>query len=494
MLSVGGLSKSFAGTRALRSVSLDVHPSEIHALIGENGAGKTTFLMIVSGVFPPDRGHVVVDGRKMRFTTPRDAQAAGIGTVFQELSLAPALTVAENIFAGRAPARWGLIDRRQMHRRARDLLRMLGSDIPPDAPLSHLGRGALQAVEIAKALSLDARVFLMDEPTASLSRDETEAVFRVLRRLTERGIGVVFVSHRLGEVFEVADRITVLRDGRLVGTFKRDEITTEQAVRSMVGRELSALYPERTPPSEKVRLELLGVRSGPVGPVNLHIRGGEIVGLAGLRGAGRSRLARAVVGAAPLGGGVVRIDGEPIRSRSPAEALRYGVAYVPADRARDGLFPRMTLAENLTAVALRSVAPGGVLRGRMVTALAERLRSELGVRAAALDQPVRELSGGNQQKVMLAKWLASRPRVLIVDEPTQGIDVGAKAEVHRLLRDLATEGLAVLLISSDLPEILGMSDRIAVMAGGRLRGVLEGSTATEEEVLSLAAETEEGAA
>ncbi len=489
-LAVEGLTKVFPGTRALDDLSMSVEPGEVHAVLGENGAGKTTLLMILSGVYAPDSGRVLVRGEEVSFARAQDAQAAGIGTVFQEFSLVGRLTVAENVFASHLPTRWlGVLDRRRMAREARELLRTLGSELRPDRSVASLDVGERQLVEIAKALSLRASVLLLDEPTSALSAEEAATLFEVLRRLREQGIAIVFVSHRLAEVFEIADRITVLRDGRLVDTRRRDEITPDDAVRLMVGRELSVLYPGRTEETGPARLEVRGLRSGPVGPVDLVVHAGEIVGVAGLRGSGRSRLVRAIVGAERRDAGEILVDGSAVRIDRPWQAVGRGIAFVPAGRMEEALFPRMSLARNLVSTCLGLVTRLGIVRAAAERRLAERLVRRLGVRARDVEQLVQTLSGGNQQKAVLAKWLALEPRVLVVDEPTQGIDVGAKAEIHAILRELAEGGLAVLMISSELPELLGMCDRVLVMANGRVRGALRAEEATEEQVLALAAGT-----
>ena len=489
-LAVERLTKAFPGTRALDDLSMTVARGEVHGVIGENGAGKTTLLMILSGVYAPDSGRVLVRGEDATFARPQDAQASGIGTVFQELSLVGRLTVAENVFASHAPTRVpGVLDRRRMKRETRELLRMLGSELRPDRPVASLDVGERQVVEIAKALSLHASVLLLDEPTSALSAEEAATLFAVVRRLREQGIAIVFVSHRLAEVFEIADRITVLRDGRLVGTYLRDEITPDEAVRLMVGRELSVLYPKRGEETGPPRLTVRGLRSGPVGPVDLVVHAGEIVGLAGLRGSGRSRLARAVVGAAPRDAGEISVDGRKARINGPWQAVEHGIAFVPADRKEEALFPRMSLARNLVSAGLDRVTRLGLVRSAEERRLAETLVRRLDVRARRVDQLVQTLSGGNQQKTVLARWLALDPRVLVVDEPTQGIDVGAKAQIHAFLRDLAQRGTAVLMVSSELPELLGMCDRILVMANGRVRGAFPGEGTTEEQVLALAAGT-----
>ena len=489
-LAVTGLSKSFTGTQALAGLSFDVGAGEVHAVVGENGAGKTTLLMLLSGVYGPDEGRISVRGERVSFSRPSDAIAAGIGTVFQELSLVDGMTVAENVFANRAPTRWlGVIDKRRMDREARALLGLLGSNLRPDRPVASLGVGDRQVVEIAKALSLDARALLLDEPTSALSAQETETLFGLIRRLTSQGMAVVFVSHRLAEVFEIGDRITVLRDGRKVATFARGEVDEDGVVRAMVGRVLSDLYPDRADSPGQPLIELHGVCSGEVGPIDLELRRGEILGVAGLRGSGRSRLGRVIAGAERLDGGQLWLDGKPVRLRSPSYAVRRGIALIPADRKGEGLFRRMSLKRNLVAGSLRLVSRRGLVRAGAERRLAEQLRRELDIRARSVDQTVERLSGGNQQKTVLARRIATRPRVLVVDEPTQGVDVGAKAEIHSLLRSLASDGMTVAVISSDLPEVLGLSDRVAVMAAGRLRAVLDASSASEEEVMRLAAGT-----
>ncbi len=487
-LAVDRLTKTYPGTRALADFSLELRAGEVHGLIGENGAGKTTLLMILSGVIAPDSGRIVMSGNEVRFASPREAQAAGLGTVFQELSLVDGLTVAENVFANRAPAGpLGWLDRRQLYRETRSLLRLLGADLSPNRRVGALSTGGRQIVEIAKALSLQAQVLLMDEPTSALSIEESRKLFAVIARLKAQGIAILFVSHRLAEVFEVADRITIMRDGQLVGSYHRSELNPEQAVRLMVGRVLSTLYPPRAQVVGAPRLELRSVQSGPVGPVDLTIHAGEIVGLAGLRGSGRTRLVRALFGLERIDGGKVLIDGRPIQLRSPWHAVGRRIGMVPSDRKGEGVFPRMSLERNLLSAALGRITRMGLIQPGASRRTGQELIRALAIRARGLDQVIVRLSGGNQQKAVLARWIASNSNVLIVDEPTQGIDVGAKAEIHKLLRQLASDGKAVLMVSSDLPELLGMCDRIAVMAGGRVQAVLEGRSATEEGLMTLAA-------
>ncbi len=488
LLAVEQLTKTYPGTRALSDFNLELRAGEVHGLIGENGAGKTTLLMILAGVTAPDGGRITIEGREVRFAGPKEAQAAGIGTVFQELSLVDGLTVAENVFANRAPVgplTW--LDRKRLFRETQSLLQPLASTLSPNRRVATLTTGGRQIVEIAKALSLKARVLLLDEPTSALSLAEASNLFTVIRRLKAQGIVIVFVSHRLAEVFEIADRITIMRDGQLVGSYDRSAIDPEQAVRLMVGRVLSRLYPPRAQSTGPPRLELRSVRSGPVGPVDLTVHAGEIVGLAGLVGSGRSRLVRALFGVERIDDGMVLVEGRPVRLRSPWHAVRWGMGMVPSDRKGEGVFQRMSLERNLLAAALNRITRMGLVQPRAGRRLGQELVRALGIRARGLDQAMVRLSGGNQQKAVLARWIATRPRVLIVDEPTQGIDVGAKAEIHRLLRQLANDGLAVLMVSSDLPELLGMCDRIAVMAGGRVQAVFDGRSATEEGVMTLAA-------
>lgn len=492
LLAVEELTKAYPGTLALEAVDIRLRAGEIHAVIGENGAGKTTLLLLLSGVVPPNGGRILMDYEEVHFANPRDAQDAGIGIVFQELSLANNLTVAENIYANRIPSNaLGLINRRLMVAETEAILAQLGSDIRADEHLGALSVGDRQLVEIAKALSLDAKVLLMDEPTSALSHEEADVLFGVLHRLARDGIGIIFVSHRLAEVFQIADRITILRDGRLVGTHPKVDITPEFAAASMVGRTVSDLYPDRADEVGTARLEVRGLRTTRIGPVDLAVSAGEIFGLAGLRGAGRTRIVRAVCGVERAEAGEIHLDGRQAEITRPWHAARHGIGYVPANRKDEGIFAGMTVAENLSSAALERVSRGGIIRRHDVHDFARSLIDEFGIRAASVDQPMSELSGGNQQKCLLARWLVLRPRVLVVDEPTQGIDVGSKADIHRLLREIAAAGTAVLVVSSEMPEVLGLCDRIAVVAKGRIRGVLQGADATEEDIIALAAEERE---
>jgi rhamnose transport system ATP-binding protein len=489
LLRLTDVSKAFGGVRALRGVSFELMPGEVHALVGENGAGKSTLIKIASGAHRPDSGAVEIGGRVAADLDPPAARALGVAVIHQQPALFPDLTVAENVALALEPiglwrrVRW--VERRV---RAAELLARIGAAIDPAAEVCTLTMPEQQLVEIAKAVGADARVVVMDEPTASLSGREVENLFRVIRGLRDRGAGVVYVSHRLDELPAIADRVTALRDGAVVHSRPMAGTTRGDLVRMMVGRELSAIFPKVDVPVGGVVLETRGLtcRATGVSGVSLAVRAGEILGLAGLVGAGRTELARTLFGLTPADAGEIRLRGKPVRITSPAAAVALGIGYVPEDRRRYGVIPDMPVSANMTLAVLRKVSRRGLLDDRRERDLAEDLVRRLGVKASSVDEPVETLSGGNQQKVALARWLAADPAVLILDEPTQGVDVGAKAEIHRLMGDLAARGLATLMISSDLPEVLGMSDRVAVMHGGKVAGFLDRSTATQERVLELA--------
>ncbi|GAA1884382.1 sugar ABC transporter ATP-binding protein [Asanoa iriomotensis] len=487
LLAMRGVGKSFYGVPVLSDVDVDLKPGEVHAVVGENGAGKSTLMKIASGVYQPDAGTLHVDGQPVALHNPRAAQAAGIGIIHQEFNLLPERTVAENVFLGREPMRRGLVDRRTMRARTKELLASVGAEsVQPTDRVRQLGIAQQQVVEIVKALSLDARILIMDEPTAALADHEVELLYALVRRLQARGIGILYVSHRLAEVFDLSDRITVLKDGRRVTTLDTRDATPEALVRHMVGRELATYYPPKAGAGGTALVTLTGAGNARVRPLDLELRAGEVLGVGGLQGSGRSALARALFGVEPFTTGRMVLDGKPVRPRSPRQAVRNGIAYVTEDRKADGLALSQSVLDN-ALLASRAVRPrwfGGGARTTGVRALLDAVE----VHAAGPDQEVRYLSGGNQQKVVLARWLAMAPRVLLFDEPTRGIDVGAKAAIHELIRDLAGKGAAVLMISSELPELLGMSDRIVVMRDGTLAGELPGS-ASEEAVLSLATGT-----
>ena len=485
VLAVEGLSKSFPGVRALHDVRFDVYAGEVHALLGENGAGKSTLIKIVSGVYRPDAGTIRVDGREVHFAGPQEAQAAGIATVFQELLLFPDLTVAENIFLGHAPrSAWGGIDWAAMRVRAAEILASLDiHELDVTAPVSTLSVANRQRVEIAKALSLNARVLIMDEPTAALPEADVLRLFAIVRNLRARGVGVVYISHRMAEIFTLADRVTVLRDGEFVATREVARTSEPELITMMVGRVIDHLFPKlATKPGEPV-VEVRDLVSPPVvRGVSFTVRTGEIVGLAGLIGSGRSEVAQTIFGISPATSGEIRLAGKAVRITSAGQAKRHGIAYVPEDRGSQGVIRAMTLRQNVSLAVLRWIARQGFIDRDAEEKLAADAIARFSIRARGPEQIVGKLSGGNQQKVVLGKWLATKPKLLIMDEPTRGIDVGAKAEIHRLMSELAAQGLAVLMISSELPEILGMSDRILVMREGRIAAEFARGDADQETI------------
>lgn len=515
MLSLTGVGKRFPGVRALHNVSLEVFPGEVHALLGENGAGKSTLIKILSGVYVPDEGEVRVHGRPVHFTNPGQAQTEGIATIYQEFSLYPELTVAENIFAGHLPRTFGglALDWRRAAQEARRLLELIDAgDIDVRARTGTLSVGNRQRVEIAKALSRQARVLILDEPTAVLTQHDVESLFTVVRRLRDQGVAIIYISHRLDEIFALSSRITVLRDGQWIATQPTAGTTENELIRQMVGRALQQepVLEDETP-AKAAAFSRSGANNGDGGdprPVvlrterlacrpllkdaSLTLRAGEIVGLAGLIGSGRSELAQAIFGSAPAESGTLEVNGRPVRIRRPEEAIALGIAYVPEDRQRQGLVTAMSVGQNVGLTRLRELLRGPFLDFAAEDRLAQSYVERLRIKTPNVREIARNLSGGNQQKIVLSKWLATDPRVLIVDEPTRGIDVGARAEIHRLLVSLAREnGLAVLVISSDLQEVLRLSDRVLAMRDGRLVREFTRAEATQEAVLAAALGQEE---
>jgi rhamnose transport system ATP-binding protein len=487
VIQVQHVSKSFGGVHALQDVQFEVVPGEVHALLGENGAGKSTLIKILTGFHQPDSGAILLDGRPVTFSGTRAAQEHGITAIYQEPSLFPDLDVAENIMVGRQPVRrWG-IHWKDMYAEAGRLLKRLGLPIDPRTKSRDLSVAQQQVVEIARALSINARVLIMDEPTSSLTLREVEELFKIVRQLRDEGTAVVFISHRLEELYALADRVTILRDGTYVATRDMGSINTEELIRMMVGRALGDLFPKQAVEPGEVALEVehLGVE-GAFSGVSFQLRRGEIVGMSGLIGAGRTNVARALFGTEPATEGAIKIDGRPVSIKSPDEAMALGIGYVPEDRKEHGLVLDMSIADNITLPVLNRFARLGWLDRRRETATAKTSAQQLDVRMAGVDQKAGQLSGGNQQKVVLAKWLGTKPRVLILDEPTRGIDVGTKAAVHRLMSSLAAEGIAILMISSELPEILGMSDRVLVMREGRLTAEFARAQATQEKLMAAA--------
>ncbi|MEU0536259.1 sugar ABC transporter ATP-binding protein [Amycolatopsis tolypomycina] len=496
VLEVTGVTKRFTGTLALDDVSFALAPGEVHALVGENGAGKSTLIKVLTGVHRPDAGQVRHLGEPVAFKRPIDAQRAGISTIYQEVNLVPLMSIAGNVFLGREPrTKTGLVDWRKLNADARELLKGYGITDDVRRPLHTLGVGAQQMVALARAVSTDAKVVIMDEPTSSLEPREVETLFEVLHRLHDHGIAIVYVSHRMDELYRVCDRVTVLRDGRVVHSGPLKPLPRIELVSLMLGREIRQIREEGvTAFGEEHDVEhepllkaenLSGLRK--LHGVSVSIRPGEVVGLAGLLGSGRSETARALVGAFPLDGGSVLLAGKPLRTGRIKNAVRAGIALLAEDRKTDGIIPNLSVRENIVLAALPALSPFGLVsrarQDRIVKIFTDRLR----IKAASPEQKVSELSGGNQQKVLLARWLATGPKVLLLDEPTRGIDVGAKAEVQALIDELAREGLGVLLISSELEELIDGADRVVVLRDGAVAGELTGDRITEENVLTAIA-------
>jgi rhamnose transport system ATP-binding protein len=489
LLKLDNISKSFAGVHALKGVSFDLRAGEVHALVGENGAGKSTLIKIISGAHRPDAGTLAVAGKTITANDPVISRSLGIAVIYQRPALLPDLTVAENIALGlEAHGAWRAVHWKTRRNRARELLARVGANISPDALVHTLSMPEQQLVEIARALGADARILILDEPTASLSDREVDRLLQVIRDLRTQSVGIIYISHRLEELHQVADRVTVLRDGHSIATRTIADVDRAEIIRLMVGREITAIFPKQTVPLGETLLEVrnLGCRQSGVHAVNLQIRAGEILGLAGLVGAGRTELARILFGLTPADEGQILWYGKPISIRSPAQAMQLGIAYVPEDRRRHGVILEMPVATNATLAVLKQVSSHGWMNFRRERVLAADYVKRLAIKTASLDTPVGNLSGGNQQKVSISRWLATQPKLLILDEPTQGIDVGAKAEIHRLMGDLVARDMAILMISSELPEILGMSDRIAVMHSGGVTGTLERGEATQEKLMALA--------
>jgi rhamnose transport system ATP-binding protein len=471
---------------------LELRAGEVHALVGENGAGKSTLIRIVTGAVQPDAGDIAVSGERVVDLSPRRAKSLGIAAIYQQPALFPDLTVAENLAIGVEEGGWlGRVNWDARRRRAIELLKRVGARIDPDADANDLSMPEQQLVEIARALGANARVLVLDEPTASLGDEDTQNLFRVVRELRADGVGMIYISHRLEELPQIADRVTVLRDGVTVDTREMRTVNREQLIQLMVGRELSAVFPKRTMPVGETVLALRDVRCSETGVngVTFSVRAGEIVGVAGLVGAGRTELARTVFGLTPADAGEIRVRGRPVTIRSPIDAIALGIAYVPEDRRRHGVVLPMSIASNMTLAALDQIRGAGAIAAIDIEKehqISADLSRRLGVKAPSIHARVDTLSGGNQQKVALSRWLVRRPSLLILDEPTQGIDVGAKSEIHSLMVQLAGEGVAILMISSELPEILGMSDRIVVMHGGTVVDSVDRSEATQERLLASA--------
>jgi rhamnose transport system ATP-binding protein len=483
------ITKRFGDVEVLRHVSLTLSAGEVHALVGENGAGKSTLVKILAGVYTLDGGLVLLSGAPVTLHNPAQAQRLGFAIIHQQPSLFPDLDVAENIYMGRQPlGAFGRVDWRLMYREVNALLRRLDARFDARTPVKSLSIADQQLIEIAKALSMETRLLVMDEPTAALSAREVEDLFTIVRQLRAQGVAILFISHRFEEIFDIADRVTVLRDGAVILTKPTSELSQAEAISAMVGREMSALYPKQATTIGPVALKVQDLsRAGEFRDVSFEIHEGEILGFAGLVGAGRTEVARAIFGLTRPDSGTIQLDGKPISNHSPTEAMSHGIAYVPEDRYEHGLVREFPIAENVTLPIWRSISNWlGIVDLRRERAIASDYFQRLQIHATGIEQIAQSLSGGNQQKVVIAKWLATKPRLLILDEPTRGVDIGAKAEVHRLISQLASEGLAIMMISSELPEALAMSDRIIVMSEGRITGEFKRSEATQERIMLAA--------
>ena len=481
------VSKRFGGVLALDNVSFSIDRGEIHALVGENGAGKSTLINLCGGVFPIDKGRILFKGEEMVRATPQQSKALGIRIIHQEFPQCGALTVAENLFLGpNPPRRFGMVDRREMLQRARALFGDLGVDIDPSAPVAELPVGQQQLVEIGKALSQDAELIIMDEPTSALPQRETEFLFGIIRRLKAAGLSIVYVSHRLREVFTICDRVSALRDGRYIGTTPVAEASMDDVVQMMVGRKITQFFPKAVAPKGELLLEAKGLtRRGVFEDVDLTLHRGEIVGVVGLQGSGHQEVLRALFGLDRFDAGVVQLSGAPVTARTPGEAIRDGIAYVPADRRTEGVALDLSIAENLGMLQLGALSRFGYVSPSGLRRMVETGIRDFNVKAARISQPVRDLSGGNQQKVILAKWLSIGPDVPILDDPTRGVDVGSKAEIYLLLNGLARQGRGIFFTSTELPELLAMSDRLLILCRGRLVGALTREEANEERVVGM---------
>ncbi|CCW34923.1 ABC-type sugar transport system, ATPase component [Chthonomonas calidirosea] len=489
LLEMRHISKQYPGVKALDDVSFSLEHGEVHALLGENGAGKSTLIKILSGVTMADRGEIYIEGKPVVIDNPQKAMDLGISTIYQEFNLVPYLSAAENIFLGREPQGMlpGFVDFKTLYREAQQLMDRIRARFDVRTPVNQLSVAQQQMVEIAKALGRKTKILVMDEPTATLTEHEIEALFDLIRQLRSEGISVIYVSHRLEEIFEICDRATVLRDGHYVATKKVAELTRDEIIRLMVGRELKEAIPKVVVPIGPPVLRVSHLnRKGVLHDISFEVHRGEIVGLAGLVGAGRTETARAIFGADPIDSGTIEVDGKPVRIRSPRDAIRAGIGLVTEDRKQQGLVLGMAVRSNNTLSNLQALSAAGFIRLGKERSVAEKYRQELSIKTPTIEQTVKNLSGGNQQKVVLAKWLFAGAKVLILDEPTRGIDVRAKSEIYELMNELASQGVGILMISSELPEILGMSDRILVMHEGRIVGELRREEATQEKIMHLA--------
>ena len=493
VLEMRNIAKAFGKFYALKGVDLTVWPGEIHALMGENGAGKSTLMKILAGAYTATSGEILIDGQPYSIKGPKDALSAGITLIYQEMQLAPNLTVAENIFLGSELSSGGLVKRKEMVTQAQSVINRLGAQFKASDLVMKLTIAEQQQVEIARALHRKSRVLVMDEPTAALSSRETHRLFELILRLRDEGMAIIYISHRMAEVYELSDRVSVLRDGQYVGSLMRDKLNAAELVRMMVGRPLSDLFNKErdiTPGETRLNVQNL-TDGGKIRPVSLHVRAGEIVGLAGLVGAGRSELAQLIFGVRRATGGVIEIDGEPVVIHSPRTAIDLGIGFLTENRKEQGLFLELAAAENITMATLERDANYGMLDRKKAQAISDDAIQLLQIRVPHAQVRAGGLSGGNQQKLLISRWVAINPRILILDEPTRGVDVGAKSEIYRIMNQMAHKGVAILMISSELPEVVGMSDRVYVMHEGSIEGELQGNDITQENIMTLATGVDE---
>ena len=486
-LEMKGITKQFPGVLALNQVDLSIYPGRVLALVGENGAGKSTLMKVLSGVHRRDAGEILIEGKSVEITSPLASRQMGISIIYQELSVLNNMDVAENIFVGREKKKNGFVDKKRQHEEARALLERVGLNIDTHTMTRRLSTAQKQMVEVAKALSYNSRLIIMDEPTSSLTDKETAMLMDIIRKLRDEGVAIVFISHRMNEIFEISDEIAVMRDGEMVQHMITGEVDEQQVIAAMVGRDVNDIFQKEEAPIGDVVLEVknLSTRSF-LKDISFNVRAGEIVGFAGLVGAGRSEVMRALFAVDPRESGEIFVNGKPVEIKSTVDALNAGLGFVPEDRKEQGLILKQTVRANASLAALDSVANGWFIDQKREKALSDEYVSKLKVKTPSIEQKVMNLSGGNQQKVVIAKWMATHPKVLILDEPTRGIDVGAKKEIHLLMSELAKQGVAIIMISSELPEVLGMADRIYVMHDGRIKGEIDRANASQESIMKLA--------
>lgn len=483
-----GINKAFGSNQVLHDAGFVLEDGEVHALMGENGAGKSTLMKILTGVYKKDAGTITIDGKEVNFKNPQEAEKAGIVFIYQELNVLYDLTVEENLFMGKEITKFfGICDNKAMRAKAQEVMEKMGVNIPVDAVMSDLSVGQQQMVEICKALMVDAKVLIMDEPTAALTERETESLFKVMKSLREKDVSIVYISHRMEEIFELCDRITILRDGSYIGTEKISEIDMDGVVRMMIGREIGERFPKRDVKIGDVVLRVEGLtREGIFHDVSFDVRAGEVLGVAGLMGAGRTEIMRVIFGCIPKDQGNIYIEGQKVRIKNPEQAIKAGIGFITEDRKTEGLLLEKSISDNIEIANLKTVSQKGVLSRKKEKDLVKKEIEEFHIKCFGPWHECNNLSGGNQQKVVLAKWIATNPKILILDEPTRGVDIGAKKEIYNVINQMAALGVAVVMVSSELPEVLGMSDRIMVVREGEVRGVLDGKAADQEKIMTLA--------